>query len=44
MDLIYFERRSPESERFNIGTSKVLWDVINEEMFNSLKVEEENVL
>ena len=40
MDLIYFERRSPESERFNIGTSKVLWDVINQEMFNSLKIEE----
>lgn len=43
MDLIYFERRSPESERFNIGTSKVLWDVINEEMLNSLKVEEESI-
>lgn len=44
MDLIYFERRSPESERFNIGTSKILWNVINSEMLNSLKVkEEENV-
>lgn len=41
MDLIYFERRSPESERFNIGTSKILWDVINSEMLNSLKVKEE---
>ena len=40
MDLIYFERRSPESERFNIGTTKILWDVINSEIYNSLKIEE----
>ncbi len=39
-DLIYFERRSPESERFNIGTTKILWDIINSEIFNSLKIKE----